>query len=198
MRWQIPLIWLILGTFPSTGKAAFPSCVDAYNYGRNSSRMNVGQSFTRVACDASFLDTLQLAFDRLLSLQVLRTRDSDATKLCFYDGYWDGLITQLRVEYARCEAVAPEFACLSRDGVTLHATNLLRAVSRALRAPADLTADDLRGLFAYDTSGLEVVALCDPLEVAWCTTQMESVMDPATLAIFTPYLDPLANQLCVE
>lgn len=195
MRKTLSILSLLASLWPvTTARAAFVSCQDAKNYGENSARLFVGQTFARIACDGDLLERVHLAFDRVLSRQVLRTSDGDDVKLCFYEGMFEGLTEELRSRYSACDE-DPRFACVSGETLSRHAGSLLSAMSLSLSAPSDVQLDALGAVFQAAQAG-GPLSICSP-EPELCESALLSSLCPAGQSSFADDAAALSALLCV-
>lgn len=191
----IILLTILCALRTSTANAAFVTCEDARQYGENSARLFVGQSFARVACDGALRERVHMALDRVLARQVLRTKDSDAEKVCFYEGMFAGLRAQLLTEYAAC-AGEPSFACLPREVLASHVGSLLSALVLSLQDPSGLSTDELLTLFEADGEDDGALPLCEAPCTLSCSDALLGSMSPLAFSTFSGSVEALGEQVC--
>lgn len=178
----------------STAQAGFVTCEDARQYGENSARLFVGQSFTRIACDGMLRERVHSALDRVLARQVLRTHDSDDEKVCFYEGMFAGLRGQLLAEYAAC-AAEPSFVCLPSETLASHVGSLLSALVLSLQDPSSLSMEDLLRLFDATLED-EPSLLCDASCARSCADALLVTMSVPAFVSSASSVDALGELLC--
>jgi hypothetical protein len=194
-RWMLALpvtFWLAL---PCPGRAAFFSCEDAHNYGENSGRLFVSQSFSRADCDEVLIDTVQNALTRMLATQVLQTSDSDQEKLCFFEGLWDGVVGQTSEEYQACGG-SDEFACVQRGALAAHAGGLLRAVSGTFSDDELLGAEAMTFIYGIEASLLSGAPLCGPLPTQSCAQVTRDRAGPRVVSRLPFAAGVIAETVC--
>ncbi len=157
--------WLWIPVFlsallPARGQAAFATCSDAWEYGANSSGLYLAQGFARLECNEALLPTYNTSIARAMSSMSLRTQDSDAEKLCFYGGLWEGITTRLSFEYTMCGG-AGDFACIERLDLAAYAGNILRALANnSLSDPRAFDETGVQLVFDTDSIPLSGAPLC--------------------------------------
>lgn len=95
------LLSLAVGAAPAAADT-FPDCGSAYNYGWNSSWQYVSSSMNRADCDAATVEKAEVALARAFRRKQISPDDSEALKVCYYQGLYAGYIGALAVEYDEC------------------------------------------------------------------------------------------------
>jgi hypothetical protein len=95
------LLTLVMGTVPAAADT-FPDCASAYNYGWNSSWFYVSASMNRADCDGTVIEKAEAALARAFRRKQIEPDNSEALKVCFYQGMYAGYIGALAVEYDEC------------------------------------------------------------------------------------------------
>jgi hypothetical protein len=80
----------------------FPSCGDAYNYGRNTADFYVSAALNNAACNTVKIEKAEAALAKVFKRQAIAPRNSEELQVCFYDGLYQGYVDTLIAEYADC------------------------------------------------------------------------------------------------
>jgi len=129
---------------PSVSRAAFLNCGDTYNYGYNTSTLFAGLVYTRLECNVYLISWYENMLAGVGS-SPLDTYDSRQEKLCYFDGYYDGLVERVAYEYEKCYSDgAKRFSCIPRETLAMYAANILIGVNETLK---DLTEVELEEVF---------------------------------------------------
>jgi len=144
------IVLSILFIIPSVSQAAFLNCKDTYNYGYNTSTLFAGLVYTRLECNIYLIGWYENMLAGVGS-SPLDTYDTRQEKLCYFDGYYDGLVERMAYEYEKCYTgssdnleQAKRFACIPRETLAMYAANLLIGVNETLK---DLTEVELEEIF---------------------------------------------------
>ncbi|UQA59536.1 hypothetical protein [Polyangium aurulentum] len=125
----------LVTTLPALASAqVFRTCQDAYNYGHNVASLSVGQAFAQMRCAPSGLGGTESTLVRSLQRINPRFINTDAMKLCFYDGVQNGAIDRLQDEYARCSST-PGFPELTFQPMARLSIAVMSSMTRSLRRP---------------------------------------------------------------
>jgi len=86
----------------SAANETFVDCDSAYNYGKNTADFYVSAAMNQATCDAARLEKAEVVLARTLKRQKINPTNSEATKVCFYQGLYAGYVEMLAAEYADC------------------------------------------------------------------------------------------------
>lgn len=119
--------------YPCLSHAAFPTCEDARNYGRNTAVLFGGMVYNRLNCNVDLRSLYENALANMASTP-LGTNDSDEQKVCYFEGYYSGLTERLPEEYKKCyfELEIPEFVCIPPETIAMYASNVFLGASNSL------------------------------------------------------------------
>jgi hypothetical protein len=143
------LLFVLVLTSSGVAKAAFPTCEDARNYGWNRAVLITSLVYQRVQCDTELLDSAEKML-AIIGSNPIVTSDPDETKVCYFEGYYSGLIERLRFEYQKCYFEVEDrtfFECISADTHANYAANILLGLYKSVEEPKQV---DVETVFAQE------------------------------------------------
>jgi hypothetical protein len=90
------------GAADAANDETFPTCDDAYNYGRNTSAFYVSAALNTANCESVRIEKAEAALAKSFKRQAIANRNSEEMQVCFYSGLYQGYIETLSAEYADC------------------------------------------------------------------------------------------------
>lgn len=166
----------------------FPTCQDASNYGYNAAHLYVGQAFARMRCNPAQLQQTNATLVGAVENMQPTFIDTDAMRLCYYDGFYSGVIDRLEYEYGQCDSTSG-FPALTFEPVSRYAIAVLSSMTRSVRR--SLSAANLDQVFSRDYG---------PLERSYCVRALESaeleILGAAGVRMHARTLNMLETEIC--
>jgi len=176
------LLIALLTALPGLSEAAFLTCEDAENYGWNTSTLFATSVYLRADCDPDLLQEYEIPLARIGS-KPLTTSDTDEIKVCYFAGFYRGLMESVSNAYEICAAkqdieksvycpIEPQelFSCIPFRTVALFAANVLIGVSLSVD---ELTVSDIQKIFDIEID----YAVCKQRLPGLCAASIISVLN---------------------
>jgi hypothetical protein len=185
------LMFLTVLSCAVPGIARAWTCESAHNLAANSARLYVSQVFGKVQRGEATVERAHSALLFVLASQTLRPTESRENKLCYDQGLWEGLTSQLAIEYQ-----VAGLACLERPVLAAYAGAVLHAVSIALAPDDAFGPEDAQAVFIEPAVAIGV-PWCDGQPLEECAQHVREQAGAQALARYGELVDGLAGALCV-
>jgi hypothetical protein len=120
----------------------FADCDSAASYGWNTASFYVSASMNRAACDVNLTEKAEAALGRALKRQRIAPRNSEAIKVCFYDGLYRGYVAELARAHDSCDRELSLAPSVARAAVAVF-TAMHQGLASVDRADVNAVFDDV-------------------------------------------------------
>ena len=203
------LLIVLTLTLPSISYAAFATCEDARNSGRNFSVLFAMLVYERMECNVDLMDIYESSLAKIGSYP-LNTNDSDGIKVCYFKGFYDGLAEQIPQEYGKCynnqepsdtdsdadtdsdstfsQCIPFHFQCIPIETMAMYAANVLIGASLSTE---NLTEADVQTIFSANPE----YEICEELTPGSCENRIVDILEQYP-EIDQVLIDLLIERLC--
>lgn len=139
----------MLFTIPAVSQAEVPICGNSGIYGYNDSAWFTAAVYGKINCNTDLVDR----YENILAIlgppaAPLGDNYTREQRLCYFEGYYNGLVDRVADEYEKCESrigdLTDRFACIPLETLANYAANLLMSVNKSIE---DLSETDLERIF---------------------------------------------------
>jgi hypothetical protein len=133
---------------PSVSHAELPECGNSGLIAYNTSAWFVGMVYTNLNCTTDLLDWYENAL-AVVGSAPLDKYEKREDEVCYFEGYYAGLVGRIAYEYKRCEPILEEeinrYSCIPLETLATYAANLLIGANETIE---DLSEADLEMIFS--------------------------------------------------